>query len=242
MINFFSRNHKTQEKTASAVVAESAVTPPAVVVEPVLASPEEEWIWVEGYKGVTKDMKGRNDFEYILHKRYSMPKEEVRCCASGYHFSLTLNDVFKYYNVCKGHRFFKVQALVKKSDYEKYGGLLFKSTVYADKLASTDYFDKLAAASIVLTEEVGVDEIIEEFYKHRQGIPIKLPKEYNQKIIDLGYNEACYEYCTENLVNAGYSPAFSYWLARNGNVEKALALAAEPELSMDVKVLALMVK
>lgn len=232
MISLFSRNRKTQEETAPAVVVEPVVTP----------SNEEEWIWVEGYKGVTKDMKGRNDFEYILHKRYSMPKEEVDCCASGYHFSLTLHDVFKYYNVCKGHRFFKVQALVKKSDYAKYGVLLFKATVYADKLASTDCFDKLAAASIVLTEEVGIDEIVEEFYKHRKGIPIKLPKEYNQKIIDLGYTEACCEYCAENLVNAGYSPAFSYWLARNGNVEKALALAAEPELSMDVKVLALMVK
>lgn len=225
MINLFSRNRKVQEKT-----------PHAVVVEPVVAPPiEEEWIWVEGYKGVSEDMKGRNNFEYILHKRYSMPKEEVDCCTSGYHFSLTLRDVFNYYDVCEGNRFFKVQALVKKSDHALYGKI-------ACRPEDTGFVDKLAAASIVLTEEVGVDEIIEEFYKYRRGSTVKLPKEYNQKIIDLGYSQAYVAYCSENLVNVGYSPAFSYWLARHGNVEKALALAAEPELSMDVKVLALMVK
>jgi hypothetical protein len=77
---------------------------------------EDEWIWVEGYKGTKKDMTARfNDFQYELNKRYEID-EEPEECKKGFHFCLELFDVFEYYPIGKNHRFFKVQALVRKSD------------------------------------------------------------------------------------------------------------------------------
>lgn len=81
----------------------------------------EEWIWVDGYKGTKSDMTC-NGYQYELGKRYVMPPDEdIVECASGFHLCLILNDVFDYYSIHNNNRFFKVKALVRKSDYEEYG-------------------------------------------------------------------------------------------------------------------------
>ena len=82
--------------------------------DPIIESvPEpEEWIWVEGYKGVDQNMQGYKGFQYELNKEYSVDGE-VEECKNGLHFSLKLDDVFHYKN-CLTHRFFKVKAYVRK--------------------------------------------------------------------------------------------------------------------------------
>lgn len=121
--------------------------------EPLIPKPEEpkeEWIWVEGYKGVDMNMQGYGGFQYELGVEYSIDGE-VKECYNGFHFSKNLGDVFNYRD-CLYNRFFKVKGLVKTSDVALYG----KRIPYND-----DYYcfnapikDKLVAKKIILTEEI----------------------------------------------------------------------------------------
>jgi hypothetical protein len=47
---------------------------------------EEEWIWVEGYKGTDKNLKCKSDFQYEIGKEYNI--DEVKICEKGFHFCL----------------------------------------------------------------------------------------------------------------------------------------------------------
>lgn len=68
--------------------------------------PKEEWIWVESYKGTDKDMKCR-DYQYELGVQYDMPEgQTIKECESGFHLCLSLKDVYGYYDISDGHRFF----------------------------------------------------------------------------------------------------------------------------------------
>lgn len=76
----------------------------------------EEWTWVTGYKGTNKNMICR-DYQYELGEPYSIPDgEEVKMCSNGFHFCEDLSDVFQYYDIGLGNRFFEVTACVRKSD------------------------------------------------------------------------------------------------------------------------------
>ena len=81
-----------------------------------------KWIEVTGYKGMTKNMTAHDGFQYELGKTYTIEDpNSVKICECGFHFSLDLKDVFNYYDLINNNRFFKVKALVRKEDYERYG-------------------------------------------------------------------------------------------------------------------------
>ena len=119
------RKKKKQLEDALTRIGEAAVES-GVTFEKLLhvedePKPQEEWVWVDGYKGTDKDMKCR-DFQYELHKVYDMPEDaEIVECSSGFHLCLEKEHVFRFYDIGKGNRFFKVKALVCRSDYESYG-------------------------------------------------------------------------------------------------------------------------
>ena len=118
--------------------------------------PEEEWVRVKGYKGMKEDMKAHYDFQYELGKTYTVEDpDSVEICEYGYHFSLNLKDVFRYYDLKNNNRFFKVEALVRKKDYDEYGKV-YTTTIFTDKV------DKLVAKEITILEEVSVKEMFEE--------------------------------------------------------------------------------
>ena len=103
---------------------------------------QEEYIWVEGYKGTDSEMKGYKGFQYEIGKEYTCDGEPVTC-KNGFHFCLELEDVFSYFGLWNNNsRFFKVKALVKKSDF--YG----KSYFIKGKI------DKIAAKTIKLEYEL----------------------------------------------------------------------------------------
>ena len=111
-MTWFNRN-----KTATI----TAETDTPIDIAPSLPPPEAEWVWVEGYKGTDKNMCCK-DYQYILGATHSLPdEEEVELCKNGFHLCLNLNEVFNFYPIGEGNRFFKVQALVRKSDKKKYG-------------------------------------------------------------------------------------------------------------------------
>ena len=117
----------------------------------------EKWVWVEGYKGMHEDMTAYGDFKYELNKSY-IAEGKINSCdyvvlsnINGFHFSLNINDVFKYYKLIDNNRFFKVKGLVKQSELNKYGE---KSTTFAGSI------NKLVAKEIVIEEEITDEELL----------------------------------------------------------------------------------
>lgn len=154
--------------------------------------PDDEYIWVEGYKGTNSEMMCR-DYQFELNKEYTI-EGEPKICSNGFHFCIELKDVFDYYtfDTIKNYhnRYFKVKCLVKKEDYirSKFGYLSFDEQGYDSyhwsmrgrrdynpervesfkvKLKRTD---KLVAKSVVFLEELGYNDF-KEIFKNNE-IPI----------------------------------------------------------------------
>lgn len=197
------------------------------------AKKAEDWIWVEGYKGTDKDMCCRGQ-QYEIGKQIDMPEgEEVKECKSGFHLCLKLDDVFSYYHITDGNRFFKVRALVRKADIEKYGNV--EADPYAPWIQRKN--NKLAARSIEFVRECTLNEIFEGF---------EWAKDYTdeEKQIALNNGRSAAEKLRRKakLINLGYSEAFSDYISNSTDrTDRAIALANVPGLSMDVKVLSIFV-
>ena len=76
---------------------------------------EQEWIWVDAYKGTDANMCCKG-------KQYGMGIEDtygdkVVLGKKGYHVCTDLKHCFKTYDYNFSNRFFKVRALVKATDY-----------------------------------------------------------------------------------------------------------------------------
>jgi hypothetical protein len=190
--------------------------------------PEEEWIWVEGYKGTEKDMTC-NGFQYAFDCTFSMPKDDVDMCTSGFHLCKDLKDVYKYYTISNDRRYFKVRALVKKTDLDKYGtseyidgGYYFASRYH--------HHDKLVAAEINFVEELTLEDIFKETWA------CNWPEKYKKLALSIGLDEANYQRKRDILIELGYSPAFANILCTKDLFEIAEAVGSQTDLSMDMKV------
>ena len=209
--------------------------------------PKEEWIWVEGYKGTHADMTCQG-FQYELGAGYHIDDDkEIRECDTGFHLCLKLEDVFRYYTPGDGKRYFKVKALVRKSDYETYGELY---TVPFTTISGNTYYvpnplcgkrDKLVAREIIFLEEVDATLLYDEIRKTYTALKDASDDVIRTAISD-SVDAAIVIQRVETLVNDGYSRAFAEYINKNvaDKFEKAHALAAEKELSMDVRVLSIM--
>jgi hypothetical protein len=196
----------------------------------------EEWIWVTGYKATESDMKCR-DYQYELGKLHSMPDDtKIVDCQTGFHLCKELSDVFKFYSVGNNHRYFEVQALVRKKDAEEYG--------VENKAPDNAYYyyatyprtrNKLAAKSIVFTRELTVDEILKDTEAAHWA------PEFKQMAIEKSIYIAKQAIWAKELSGLGYSAAFSEFIADEGEdaYETAVRVASQPGLSMDMKVLAI---
>ena len=204
--------------------------------EPV--KPVEEWIWVEGYKATDKDMKCR-DYQYVLGEQHDMPDDaEIKECESGFHLCKDLLKVFDYYAIGAGHRFFKVRALVRKSDYERIGEETeeYKSLKKVGSLFhlpyTNRYYDKLVARSIILERELTPDEILEYHINVNAW-----SEEYKRLALSVSIDFAHKHIQTDELVELGYSKTFALLVvnADESKYETAKAVASQPGLSMDMK-------
>lgn len=192
--------------------------------------PEEEWVWIEGYKGTDKNMQCLNNFQYEIGPRYSIPDDQVvKECHNGFHFCLKLHDVLSYYHIGCEHRFFKVQALVRKEDLQSYGLITYHGSYGSSR------HDKLAAKSIVFLSELTVDEILEDTDCKN------LPDEYKQMAIEQNCDRAVAQYKLDTLLADGYSYPFATYIALETNkFDVAHAVGSMKDVSMDVKVLYIM--
>lgn len=183
----------------------------------------EEWIWVEGFKGMEKDMTCR-DMQYEVGKTYTYDGKVERCEA-GYHFSTTIEGCLRYYSLNKGNRFFRVKALVKKEEFEQVSEYVRREYHYEDKLASK---------VIVIGEELTTSEI---FSMYEYGKKLEHEK-YYELAREIGVDDAYKVYLKDKLIENNYSEPFAKMLVdtyRERVCEKAMALASLPDLSMDMK-------
>lgn len=238
---FFKKKDKDmaiEEATAKTVNEGDTILTPnkngSVVATPIVAiqavEPEEEWIWVEGIKGTNRNMACR-DFQFELGKQFDMPEDaEIKLCESGFHFSKTISDVFHFYEINYGNRFFKVRGLVRKTDYEKYQSFttLGWANIYTPYSAS-EHAGKLVAKSIEFIEELTLEEIFKD------TLGQNLPEDYQRQVLTIGINMAWEAYKTDKLQSLGFSGPFSRWCVKNKRYEKALAIG-EMDVSMDTKV------
>lgn len=202
------------------------------------AKKAEEWIWVEGYKGTNKDMTCR-DYQFELNKQFDMPEgAPIEDCESGFHFCRDLKDVFAYYSIDEGRRFFRVRALVRKKDYEEYGVKPASSrNPYANMFAFLNPIrDKLAAKSIQFLYELTPDEVFAPYCDHDKEIRT-WSTESKRLAMEHGIKYVKNIERVNTLVSLGYSEAFTQYLVDHNMYEKAYAVGTKKDLSMDMKVL-----
>ena len=191
---------------------------------------EEEWIWVEGYKGTDRDMKCL-DYQYELGVQYDMPEDEpVQVCESGFHLCLSLQDVFNFYSVGGGNRFFKVKALVRKTDKKNYR----PTYAYSGLFYAGSSYNKLASKSIIFTSELTYDEILKDTDAQ------DLPEEYKKIALETSIQNAVNQYEINILVEDGYSLPFATYIIKSSKFDIAHAFGSQKDLSMDMKVLGIL--
>ena len=229
-MGLFSKKSKEIEVEAKEVWMTTAPKEAATLDETV----SENWIWVDGVKCVKKDMTPfYGDMQYEVGVMYEMPKEEVKCCESGYHFCLTLQDLLKYstFCVCNGHRYFKVKVLVNEQEYNRYGEYVKIPGPFG---GSTHRIDKFAAAAIIFTEELTTKEILDVFYS--TGRNRRLPEKYEHLIIEQSYSDALTRMEIDNLLEDGYSEIFAKQIVAEDRYHLAHAIASQEGVSMDMRV------
>lgn len=77
---------------------------------------EQDWIWVDAYKATDANMvcKGKQ-YQMLIEDTYG---DKVVLGSKGYHVCTNLRHCFKEYPYDFHNRFFKVKALVKRTDYQ----------------------------------------------------------------------------------------------------------------------------
>lgn len=222
-MNFFKKIIKEAEDFDKAIEACKEIIEPT-------PEPEEEWVWVDGYKATDKNMRCRG-YQYELGVQYDIPENEpIQVCKNGFHLSLSLQDVFYYYGVGGGNRFFKVKALVRKTDKDHYRGAIR----YSDGWYTTGDQNKLVAKSIIFTSELTYDEILKDSDAQ------DLPEDYKKIAIDVSIKCAVEQYIINTLVEDGYSISFATYINKIGKFEVAHAFGSQKGLSMDMKVLGIL--
>ena len=202
---------------------------------------EEEWIWVKGFKGTEKDMSCKG-YRYELGKQFDLDDDiNPVLCEKGFHFCKNLENVFRYYKIGDGNRFFEVKALVKKSDWyseQKKNRTcnLYQPYSYLPGFIVSD--DKYAAKSIRFIRELSVDEV---FGALGTDCDVRgWTEEQKKRAMETSINTVRRDIRAFELCAAGYSPAFAKYISVDaGRYVTVMAMASLPNVSMDIKVMAI---
>lgn len=186
-----------------------------------------EWIWIDGYKGTDSEMRCR-DYQYILGEIHEMPEDaEIRECHNGFHLCKELKNVFRYYSLGRGNRFFKVRALVRVSDFigtcEKTG----------EPFSGRGRDDKFVAKSIQFISEVSMDEI---FAEHPCADEMKTwTTEEKQLAIECGINDVKRERRINELISLGYARPVAEYLMNMRLDEVAVIFGSQTDISIETR-------
>ena len=199
---------------------------------------EEEWVWVKGFKGTDRQMQCRN-FQYEVGKQffYEGNDSEIFLCHTGFHFCKELKNVFGWYHVGDGNRFFEVEALVRKKDANPDNTVMPIFNPFVNHTSLTGFnSDKLTSKAIRFVRELSVDEV----FAALGGDTVNWSEDMKMRAMATSPETVRADIRIEELVAAGYSRTFAKYISRNADeCETALAVASLPDVSMDVKVLSI---
>ena len=247
--NLKGENEMNVKETLNKIYGQSAATNALIkvditqedVMNAIGTIEEEEYVWVKGFKGTDKDMRCKGDYQYELGKQFDLDADvEPVTCSKGFHFCKDLESVFRYYKIGDGNRFFEVEALVKKSALESKN----KSNVCAGLdqwpkmyMSFAPKEDKYAAKSIRFIRELTVDEVFDMVTDSEvRG----WTEEQKRRAMETSIRAVKEEIREFDLCAAGYSLAFAKYIAGDTDRYKtAIAMASLPDVSMDVKVMAI---
>ena len=196
-----------------------------------------EWIWIDGYKATKSNMTCRN-YQYELGRLETIPNDaDIEECRLGFHLCRDLKDVFTYYGIGNNHRFFKVRALVRRSDYERYG----KDTIEYEEYKNNNHgrysrffgnrtVDQLVARAIIFDQELTPDEILKDRIDCSTW-----SDEHKILALAIGIDEANKYIKAKNLITLGFSMPIAQFIVESGKYSAAIAIASQPDLSMDMK-------
>ena len=211
----------------------------ADVMNAIEAIEKDEYVWVKGFKGTDKDMRCQ-DYQYELGKQFDLDEDvEPVVCSKGFHFCKSLENVFRHYKIGGGHRFFEVEALVRKSDLDpkKKDYAKYDNVAWGLYYPSSHYDDKYAAKSIRFIRELTVDEV----FKTVTDTDVReWAEEQKKRAMETSINTVRRDIRAFELCAAGYSPAFAKYISVDaGRYATAMAMASLPNVSMDIKVMAI---
>lgn len=195
MFEAFLKNKKTEQETIKFEPSEEVNTNTEEEKKIKETDQQEEWIWVEGYKGIDKNMMCR-DVQYELNKTFKY-EGEISLCDSGFHFCRDSNDVFGYYDLLSGNRFFKVKALIKRSKNRSINNQIYSIYSYISD-------SKMVAKEIILIKELDYKDLkinIEKRYPM-----IETEEEY---INCDDYDSLCKHKFLSKMKKLGFSELFS---------------------------------
>ncbi|APH20884.1 DUF7666 domain-containing protein [Clostridium botulinum] len=198
MFNFFNKKDLTKENYMNDIIENTSTN-----ISNPKREKQEEWIWIEGYKGTDKDMKCR-DFQYELNKTFSYDGK-TNLCGSGFHFCLQLKDVFNYYKLNANNKFFKVKGLVKREDYHSASNSVPEMIVLQPRWLQHDYDSKVVAKEIVFIEELQFEDL-KDIIKNKMPM-VETEEEYY--FCKDNYKEFCKNKLVSKLINLGFSDLFS---------------------------------
>lgn len=159
-------------------------------------------IYVEGYKGVSMDMKGYGGFHYEVGVTYHH-NGPLKLCESGFHFSPNLTSATFY----KGYkaRYFKVEALVEK-DVWGTRELFFDGGETRSRERT-----KYVSPEITLLEEIPIEEVYSanpQFAVEFRDLNLfKEVREYDGTKISF-----LLQFVKKSFINHGYSPSFASFI------------------------------
>ena len=209
------------------------------VMNAIEAIEKDEYVWVKGFKGTDKDMRCQ-DYQYELGKQFDLGEDvEPVVCSKGFHFCKSLENVFRHYKIGGGHRFFEVEALVRKSDLDskKKNYAKYANVACRPYYSSSHYDDKYAAKSIRFIRELTVDEVFESVTDKEV---LEWTDEQKKRAMETSINTVRRDIRAFDLCTAGYSPAFAKYISVDaGRYATAMAMASLTDVSMDVKVMAI---
>lgn len=168
---------------------------------------KDKWVWVEGYKGINNNLTCK-DYQYKLNKIH-IYEGNIQQCINGFHFCLTLRDVFNYYSLGRSNRYFKVEALVREKDLKTIESIGGNYAIYPNHaLCHFPTDSKMVAKQIVFLEEVNFEHEIMKDTINRISPLVKTKEDYNY------YNEKgkmkFHEYKFKNTMEKlGFSKAYS---------------------------------
>lgn len=158
---------------------------------------EEKYVWVDGFKGTAANMTCYGNYQFELNKEFTA-EGDIEMCHNGFHFCDKLNSVFGFYPIEYGNRYFKVKAYVSETELNKTPEYVFHHDIPYK-------IDKRVARKIILTEEIGFEELLPYIQRKCRFISTKEDFELAQKI---GFDKYRRQYFMKNMVDSGFGETF----------------------------------